>query len=261
MPRERRGQQISFSIEHDEDQSIPKWMWVDVRVGDTCAKIAARRGHPEEASAIRDKNDLRSARAVLRHKPKRKHDRTRLKVPGELRAANTLNVLAGDNPPTVTAGYAKLSIVDRPERTGITKFDGYDPITLDVPIRFEAVDNNGVDVERDIALLERMAGRGNFEGASTGPPPVIRIAATGPSGEIVPLIPSNYQWAPQNKNGPLWRVAGIAWDETAGSGVRRNAAGNRIRQLATVTLQQHTTLNLLSRSATTRAATRPKAKK
>lgn len=253
---DRRGQRIGFAIEADADQKIAKWMWVDVRVGDTVAKIAARRHHPEDIGVIRDKNGLRSAYATLRHSPKRKHDRTRLQVPGELRASLSFDVLAGDNPPTVSDGYAKFTTVDRPERVGLTKFEGYNPAGLRVPVRFEAIDRNGVDVERDIDLLERMAGRGNFEGAANGPPPVIRVSVTGPDGEVVPLIPSNYQWSFQNKTGPLWRVTAIEWDESAGDGVWRNNAGNRIRQKAVVVLQQHTRVKLATRSATVRAATR-----
>jgi hypothetical protein len=103
---------------------------------------------------------------------------------------------------------------------------------MEVPIQFENVrgSREGLDIERDIALLERMAGRGNFEGAAIGPPPVVRVSTTNSKGEIVPLIPRGYQWSLQNPSAPLWRIAGIDWDTSVPDGVLRNDAGNRIRQ-------------------------------
>jgi hypothetical protein len=276
MPRSSLGQLISFAIEKDEDQRFRRWIWIAVKVGDTVNKIAARRGHPEDVHDIKKENSIRSASAVLLHKPRRKGDRTKIKVPGELRAALSFDVLAGAQPPRIVDGYAKFSTVDRPERVGLTRFDGYNPVAMEVPIRFEAyaitpdrtrlfnpaphmepapasllfqnrlVD--GSEVEKDIQLLERMAGRGNFSGAAVGQPPVIRVSTTDGNGRLVALIPENYQWTPNNPAAPLWRVSNIDWDQDP----LRDDDGQRIRQLATVTLTQYTRVALATRSVTVR---------
>lgn len=243
----------SFAIESDEDVEIKQWITVDVRVDDTCQKIASRRNHPELARTIADENGIRSVRTILRHKPSHPTDIRQVRVPGSLRKGLGFDVLPGDKGPIITDGYAKFSVIDRPARTGITKFDGYNPVTMPLDVRFERRgEYTGAEIERDIDLLERMAGRGAYSGAASGPPAIVRVSVTGPSGKPVPLIPLNYQWSDDNPAAPLWRVAGIEWGDA-----QRNKAGNRYRQLATITLQQHTSLHLLgSRSATKRSKAR-----
>jgi hypothetical protein len=241
MPASMLGQLLSFAVERDDDQKFGSWIWVNVHKGDTVQKVATRRGHPELARTIADANGIRSVRAKFSGR-----GRERIKVPGRLRDALSFDVLAGDEPPRITAGYAKFDVVDRPQREGLTVFTGYDPLQMEVPIQFENVrgSREGLDIERDIALLERMAGRGNFEGAAVGPPPVLRVSTTNSKGEVVPLIPRGYQWSRQNPAAPLWRVANIDWDTSVPDGVLRNDGGNRIRQKATVTLQKRTVIRL-----------------
>jgi hypothetical protein len=280
MPTEWRGQMITFAIEVDEDldkRLKGRWVKIGVRRGDTVRKICARRGHPEDVKAVVKRNRhqkhrraIRSGRTLLRHyeKPRPakytkpewrkilKKDRHFLLVPPEMRMGLQLSVLAGDTPPKPTNGYAKFDTIDRPERTGLTRFVGYDPFTIEVPIQFEAWTDQGgrvqgfegEEIERKILLLERMAGRGDaYGGAGVGPPPVVRISATDAQGHVVPLISSMFQWTPQS-NAPLWRIAGIDWDDDA----LRSGSGNRVRQKATVSLQQHTRLKLATRSARVR---------
>jgi hypothetical protein len=279
MPSSGLGQLITFAIESDEDRRFESWRWVEVHHGDTVARIAARYGHPEDARAIADANGIRSIQSVL-HAGRSgqswgglsagvewaqahglmKGSIRRIKVPGELTSDASFSVLAGDRAPRIVGGYAKLSTVDRPDRVGLTKFDGYDPITMEVPIRFEAPPGSreGVDIEDDIQLLEWMAGRGVGEGAGVGPPPVIRLSTTDASGRVVPLIPANYQFSKQNPSAPLWRIQNpIDWDDEP----LRNGGGNRIRQLATVTLYQHTVVKLATRSAAARHKAKKKPKK
>lgn len=249
MPRTDIGQMITFSVELDEDQRRTGYIWVDVKVGDTIRKIAARRGHPEEAKRIAKLNKIRSSKTVLRHKPFRKKDKRRIRVPGQLNQRDVLHVLGGEGPPTIVAGYAKLDIIERPERTGLTSFTGYDPLMMSVPVMFDiASGRTAREVERDIDLLERMAGRGDHPGAAVGPPAVVRLSTTNNQGDIVPLIPLNYQWSRQNPSAPLWRIANIEWDE----GALRNRWGYRTRQLATVSVQQHTRVSFAVRSAAKR---------
>lgn len=247
MPRNEVGQLITFSIEVDADQKYQSSIWVKVNKGDTVRKIAARRGDPEDARRIADMNGIRSVLSKL--------SRPRIKVPGQLRAADTFHVLAGEQAPRIVAGYAKYEVVDRDQRVGLTMFRGFDPISMEVPIRFDAYrSGSSAQNERDIVLLERMAGRGNFSGAAIGPPPVIRVSTTNASGAIVPLIPENYQWSADNPSAPTWRVAGIEWDEEP----VRDDKGRRIRQMAVVTVQQYVKVASQTRSVTQRSKAKKK---
>jgi hypothetical protein len=253
------GQEISFATEIDEDRKWSNWHFVPVRSGDTVRKIAARYANPDDARRIADKNKIRSLTRKLRGpgvKPKNRL--TRIQVPGNLRPSTSFHVLAGEQPPRIVGGYAKFSVVDRPERVGLLQFNGYDPITMEVPIQFEGWTGggDGTGIERDISLLEEMAGRGNYAGAANGPSAIIRISVTDASGQIVPLVPLNYQWSDENVHAPVWRITNIDWDQDP----LRHDNGNRLRQKATVTVMQHTTINLLSKSATSRAKAKKKSK-
>jgi hypothetical protein len=250
VPSSSLGQLITFATEADADRRYKEYIWVDVKVGDTVRKIASRRGHPEDARKIARLNKIRSVTKVLKHRPKRKGDKNRIRVPGTLRRAEVFHVLADDQPPRVVGGYQKLEVLDRPQRVGLTHFVGYDPVTMEVPIRFEQfIGRDGAGVEERIDLLERMAGRGNFKGAAAGPAAILRLSTTDNSGRIVPLLPPNYQWSRQNPAAPLWRIADIDWDEDA----IRNDDGERLRQRAVVTVQQHTKLSLEVRSVSQRS--------
>jgi len=166
-------------------------------------------------------------------------------VPGKIRFAvlnaskDAFSVWVDTSQGAVTpiSGYAKWSIVDRPFRKGVPVFTGYDPTTLSIPILFDnfAVDD-GNATERDIALLEKMAGRGVKSAHGVGPPKVITLQASGRDGGAYPIIPNNYQYNPgKNSDPPNWVISDIQWDTNP----IRNAAGNRVRQAATVTVLEH----------------------
>lgn len=252
------GQQITFASEIDPDQKYTSYVWVRARHGDTIRMIAARRGHPETARDIAALNNIRSITMKLKQ-------HRLLRLPGTLVPTLSFNALAGDEPPTVKDGYAVFSTVNRPGRTGITRFDGYNPIALDVPIRFEGWgdQDDGSFIEDQIEVLERMAGRGQYHGSGSGPPAVVRVSVTDGSGRIVPLVPTTYQWTPQNPTAPLWRIAGVAWGKNSWSGqsALRSPGGYRLRQDATVTIQQYTPIILAARSAAARAKQRNQGKK
>ena len=160
-------------------------------------------------------------------------------------------VLAGDGAPTITAGFVKLNVIDRPQRKGFTVPAGYDPITLSVPVQFEswvsqppgqsaiysedAAGNDGT-VETDIQKLEWMAGRGKLYSAffagqvgapATGDPPLVTVRSIDGSGRETNLIPPNL-------HGLDWIVASITYDTSP----LRGPSGNRRRQAATVTLTE-----------------------
>ena len=237
------GQYINFSIETQGDFKYQDYTYTTVKKGRrTYRKIAAHFGHPEMAREIANLNGARSTMAILPLG-------MRIRVPGNVRASESFKVLAGESAPTVIDGYGIWEVVDRPQRTGVTIFKGYPPMVLSIPIQFENfIDNEGMQIEKDIALLERMAGRGAFNGAAVGPPPTIRVSTTDDRGNAVPLIPSNYQFSDQNKTPPLWVISGIDWDDNP----LRNNAGNRIRQRATITLTQFVISPLVLASATAR---------
>lgn len=264
MPRSSIGQQITFAVEFDADDPPPAHVWMRARKGDTIAKIAGRRGHPEWKQQILK---LNKGRDVLPH-PKRKPGHKRppvpklrnvkqvlrthasIRLPGQLKKGTYLSALAGDKAPHITAGYAKYDVIDIPGRVGLNRFDGYDPIAMDIPIQFEAYSSQqGATIETNITELERMAGRGKYPGSHVGPPAVVRVSVTDNHGDVVPLIPHNYQWSPKNQTAPLWRISQIAWDDSP----ERNVNGFRVRQAAVVTVTQYTPLLFIERSVAKRS--------
>lgn len=238
---------ITFGTESEADRRYIKSVLITARRNDTAKRIAARYGHPEDAALIRDMNNL----GTLGRKIRKGRG---IRIPGKLRPSGVFSVMADDDPPTITGGYAKFSTLDRPARKGLTKFDGYDPLTMSVPVLFEAYEQqDGSSVEDRIEELERMAGIGRYSGSGIGPPAVVHVSTTNGNGDAIPLIPLNYQRTDANPNGPLWRVTNIEWGDNA----LRDRKGRRIRQKATVTLQQHTPIKTAfqaSRSAAARSA-------
>lgn len=163
-----------------------------------------------------------------------------------------LRVLAGEGAPTVTGGYAKHNVIDRPQRIGLTVLQGYDPISLKVPVLFttltqdgswDAGEDAGLHIEIDCQKLEWMAGRGVGSVAATGDPPIVFATTTDAHGTTVPLIPFNWQQTSGKVNGHLsdpfpspWVISDLTWDENP----IRNTHGYRTRQAATVTLLEKT---------------------
>jgi len=269
MPSNWAGQMITFAAEVDPDATYRRYIWIRALRNDTIKKIAARRGHPEMAADILT---LNKGRDVLPH-PKRQPGHkpppipklrsitnvlrfnVPLRIPGVLKPGEYLHVNADDKPPVIKAGYAKYDVVDVPGRLGISRFLGYDPIAIDVPIRFENyAAQQGATIETNIQILERLAGRGDYPGAAFGPPAVVRVSVTDNNGNTIPLIPPDYQWSHQHQNAPLFRISAIAWDD---QDVHRTAVGYRVRQTAVVTLTQYTPLTFVQRSVAQRTLTIP----
>jgi hypothetical protein len=166
---------------------------------------------------------------------------------------------APDQGPLVTGGFPIINVVQRPQRISLTIPAGYDPVTLDIPVQFEAWsagDNSQAQlIEEDISILEWMYGRGAFGGPGggphgVGPPPTVQIATLNSAGQTIPLLSSNYQFlaidgstvnAGKLANGaaPNYEITSISWDPTplrvpAG----QTYGGCRLRQLATISVQQ-----------------------
>lgn len=161
-------------------------------------------------------------------------------------------VLAGSGAPTITAGFVKLNVIDRPQRKGFTVPAGYDPITLSVPIQFESWvtqppgtsmyprfsvgGNTPGTIEFDIQKLEWMAGRGKLYASlpdrqvgapATGDPPLVTVRSIDSTGVESNLIPPNL-------HGLEWIISGIQYDGDP----LRDRNGNRRRQAAVVTLTE-----------------------
>lgn len=243
MPKDFLGRQmISFELVRVSTSAHT------IQVGSVHRSLRAicvhRLGVKDTASQreIADANSIRSI--LFKMKPGRKLIIPAPYAPLDVRTSviGNFDVTAGDTAPKVTAGYAKYETEDRPMRTGLTMFTGYDPMTLEIPVLFDAfATRKGLDLERDIALLERMAGRGIFKGAGVGFPGYVNVSSTDNAGRIVPLIPRALQAHPQNPSPPKWVVSNIDWDDDA----IRNREGNRIRQKATITLMQYVAVGAL----------------
>jgi hypothetical protein len=145
-------------------------------------------------------------------------------------------VLAGEGGATATDGYAKWARVPRPQRVAMTVLEGYEPMTMTVPVIFDAVvaSRRREDIELNIQKLEWMGGRGVlFQGVGKpgqGDSPLVQIETTDSTGRGTPLVPLQFQTADLR-----WVVTGIAFDESPD----RNHSGHRIRQKVTVTLTEH----------------------
>ena len=153
--------------------------------------------------------------------------------------SHTIVVLAGDDAPTITGGFAKWGVIDRPQRVGMTILQGYDPVILTVALRFDCAvfgsGSTGAQIERDIQILEWMGGRGKLYASdgkaftpAQGDSPLISIFSADGQGNQTPLIPPNCQ----DIN---YVVSGISYDTQPW----RNIHGERMRQDATLTLTQH----------------------
>ncbi len=150
----------------------------------------------------------------------------------------SIEVLADEAAPTPSTGYAKWAHIQRPQRKALTILEGYEPMTLTVPILFDAVRTNGLqeDCENEIQWLEWMGGRGikyrkPYE-AGVGKPPLIQVYAAEGNNRERPLIPKPFQ-TPNVK----WFVDDIVFDEHP----LRSPGGARIRQAAVVKLVEHVT--------------------
>lgn len=265
---------VNFGTVSDPDADYSKYTWVRARKGDTIRKIAGRRSHPEKADTVLK---LNLGRDVLPHPKRKPHQKVpptpklrnvtqplragaSIKLPGTMAQGFFFQVTCGEKPPVVKKGYANFDKVVVPGRTGIERFLDYDPIEMDIAIAFEAFGAEGPNagtipqqgsIEQRIQILERMAGRGTYPGSGYGPPAVIVVNTTNDAGQIIPLIPLQYQWTRQHQNAPQFRITGIAWEDSAD--VLRNDAGYRVRQRAVVTVTQYTPLVFVQRSMAQRA--------
>lgn len=194
---------------------------------------------------------------------------------------NDFWALANNEAIEAVEGYAVYSRVKRPQRKSITVLEGYEPMTITIPLLFDestAETRAASDrwrgekgtIENDIQVLEWMGGRGvKFKtpqegGVGTpgeGSSPLVQIRSVTSDNKETLLVPHQYQtstlhWVVSASSG-----SGIEWDKTPGTGVLRNDEGVRIRQACVVTLTEFVqpAYDLGLNSAAARAKAREKA--
>jgi hypothetical protein len=133
-----------------------------------------------------------------------------------------LSVLLGAERPDVSSGYGGWEEVTRPKRTTVTTWAGQPARRLSLSVLF---DNfvAGRSVEVDLRVLERLA-----LPRPGGQPPTVKVSAPGG------IVPPFYE-------GMTWVVDALSWGDAL-----MNAAGNRVRQAAVVTLLQYISDDLLA---------------
>lgn len=126
--------------------------------------------------------------------------------------------LLGDGAGNLTAGFGGWENIRRDRRYSITEWSGRDGMEIPIPIIFEnwAV---GTSLEGDIKQLEMMAGLGNKGG---GEPPLMTFNSGG-------VIPHDFHDAPSHD----WIITNLEFGDCV-----KNDWGNRVRQIATVTVAQ-----------------------
>lgn len=135
--------------------------------------------------------------------------------------------LLGDGSGNPTSGYGGWEKIKRDRRISLTEWDGKDPLEIDIPILFENWVQGG-SLEGDIKTLEKIAGLGHKDG---GEPPLMTFNSGG-------VISHDYHDAPKHD----WVVSNLVWGDCI-----KNDYGNRVRQVATVTVTQFIDDDVLSK--------------
>lgn len=138
----------------------------------------------------------------------------------------------GETSPRTVDGYAQWTLVARKRRKSLTEFSGKNPMAIEISfvinrwdqqIRDETDDtardklNPGLNTEKDVRDIERMAGR-----AASGQqePPKLLWFANSPHDNA-------------DHPGLLWVIERLEWGENM-----HNDAGNLVRQWGTITLRE-----------------------
>lgn len=166
-----------------------------------------------------------------------------------------ISVLCGDTPPTIKGGYAKWATVDRPLRRGVSIFQGYDPVTMELNLRFGHWDpgagwltdeNTGQAIEQEIETLEWMAGS-NF---TAGQSPFVYVNTYDTQGNTTNLVPYEYQqtagWSGAMADANLWPwvvQGGITWGKSWRTGIGSSPGAARVYQDCTLTLMNWQGIN------------------
>jgi hypothetical protein len=170
--------------------------------------------------------------------------------------APQITALADTGQFTVTAGYAKINVIEVPRRRGVSVFAGYDPVTatlplllLDMPYGNPSAEQEPI-VERQCRILEWMAGRGGAINGARAPatiaqaPYAVSLSSVAPDGHLTLLVPANYNSAAGGVE--EWFVTGIEWGDSL-----RDREGKRRKQHLTLTLTENAPLEGANEANTT----------
>lgn len=137
--------------------------------------------------------------------------------------------LLGDGAGNPIGGFGGWAKVKRDRRRSLTEWQGNDPLEIAIPILF---DNwaEGTSVENEIKQLEKLAGLGNDD--TDGPEPPLIVFNTGG------VISHDYHDSKDHE----WVISEIDFGDCV-----KNQFGNRVRQIATVTVLQYIDDDVLSR--------------
>lgn len=123
-----------------------------------------------------------------------------------------LTVLLGDGEIGVSGGSGGYSEIERPKRVSLTEWQGHTPRSMELPIILDGYVSDR-SVEKDVATLQRMA-RKISDDART---PLITVEGKVPLTNVI------------------WVINDISWE----SQERSIATGNRIRQVASISLLEY----------------------
>lgn len=172
-------------------------------------------------------------------------------------AGQQITIMSGDEKPQIKSGYGKWSVVDRPLQTGVTTFQGYDPVSMTLSLKFgvwgsttgnfsgaygwDTSAGAAKQVEAQIQVLEWMAGAGQ----QAGPPPYVYANSYDALGITSDLIPHGYQSV--GSNGAItsptewpWIIdGGIEWGTSYSNAAITSGytTGQRVYQECTLTLR------------------------
>lgn len=149
-----------------------------------------------------------------------------------------VEVLAGNNAPQITDGYANWEVVDRPKRPGITRYTGRNPVTQDISVRF---DGNATNTPQDqqINTLMRMA----QPGTDLSEPPKIKLGGIAKRKDLT------------------WIITGIDEDASSAMWITLGGVPVIVRQDMTVHLTQYIDDSVLTTAASPAVAAQTKKKK
>ncbi len=147
-----------------------------------------------------------------------------------------VTAMAGEESPQPIEGWTKIAKVPRFQRVAFTVPEGYEPISMTVPIILEGVvrAKGQRDLEEDRGSLEWMAGRPENpeSGEVSGVPPYVEMFTVNAAGKQIPLIPKRYQGTAGNEQ--LWYMTGLVFDPHP----LRNEEGELLRQKVTITVTE-----------------------
>jgi hypothetical protein len=148
-------------------------------------------------------------------------------------------VPAGKGAPTLTDGWAQIQMINRARHVAFTLATGYNPIAMDIPMRFDATITGltAAQVERDNQVLLWLAGRGklyaNGSHPGQGTPPIVQITSFDSHGRATNLIPADFH--SDAPNDLRWLISRLQYDPNP----MRNAQGDRIRQDVVVSVVEY----------------------